>query len=62
MGEDQAGFDAGLLERFDQEIWSKIPHIEDGVDSVVNLTPLVDLTEDLSVQERSTRWTCKAPT
>ena len=34
-----------LLEKFEQEIWNKIPHIEG--DKVVNPTPLVDLTNDL---------------
>jgi cysteine synthase len=38
-----------LLERFQQEIWSKIPHLEEkqGKLSVVNATPLIDITEDL---------------
>lgn len=34
-----------LLEKFQKEIWSKVPHIESG--KVVNATPLVDLTLDL---------------
>lgn len=34
-----------LLEKFEREIWNKIPHIEEG--SVINATPLVDLTNDL---------------
>ena len=38
-------FDKTLLEKFEQEIWNKIPHLEDG--KVVNATPLVDLTSDL---------------
>ncbi len=38
-------FDKPLLEKFEQEIWSKIPHLEDG--KVVNATPLIDLTDDL---------------
>ena len=38
-------FDEALLEKFEQEIWNKIPHLEDG--KVVNATPLIDLTEDL---------------
>ncbi len=40
--------DTGLLERFEKEIWSKIPHLEktDG-SKVVNATPLVDITADL---------------
>jgi cysteine synthase/rhodanese-related sulfurtransferase len=40
--------DNTLLERFQKEIWSKVPHIEktDGV-KVVNATPLIDITDDL---------------
>ena len=37
--------DKALLEKFEREIWSKIPHVEGGM--VVNATPLVDLTNDL---------------
>jgi len=37
--------DVGLLERFDAEIWNKVPHLEDGV--VVNPTPLVEVTDAL---------------
>ena len=33
-----------LLQKFEQEIWNKIPHIEET--KVVNPTPLIDLTED----------------
>ena len=38
-----------LLEQFQNEIWSKVPHLEekDGQTKVVNPTPLIDLTEDL---------------
>jgi len=38
-----------LLEHFEQEIWSKVPHLEDkqGEVKVVNATPLIDITEDL---------------
>ncbi len=38
-----------LLERFEQEIWSKIPHLEEklGKTKIVNATPLIDLTKDL---------------
>lgn len=43
--------DAALLRRFEQEIWSKIPHVEGG--KVVNATPLVDLTQDLKECARS---------
>jgi cysteine synthase len=38
-------FDKPLLEKFEQEIWNKIPHLEG--EKVVNATPLVDLTADL---------------
>jgi cysteine synthase len=40
--------DSILLERFQKEIWSKIPHLEktDG-GKVVNATPLRDITDDL---------------
>ncbi|MGB0855684.1 MAG: pyridoxal-phosphate dependent enzyme [Nitrosopumilus sp.] len=34
-----------LLEKFEQEIWNKIPHLEG--DKIVNATPLVNLTNDL---------------
>ncbi|MHA7646557.1 pyridoxal-phosphate dependent enzyme [Nitrosopumilus sp. S4] len=33
-----------LLEKFEQEIWNKIPHLKET--EIVNPTPLVDLTED----------------
>ncbi len=38
-------FDKTLLEKFEQGIWSKIPHFEEN--KVVNATPLIDLTDDL---------------
>ena len=40
--------DNTLLERFEQEIWNKVPHIEEkeGQTKVVNETPLIDLTDD----------------
>jgi cysteine synthase len=40
--------DSALLEHFEREIWSKVPHLEnnDGSTKVVNATPLVDITED----------------
>ena len=34
-----------LLEQFEKEIWSKIPHMDNG--KIVNATPLVDLSQDL---------------
>lgn len=45
MNENQSNnVDNTLLQKFEQEIWNKIPHIEEA--KVVNPTPLVDLTED----------------
>ncbi|MDH3277516.1 MAG: pyridoxal-phosphate dependent enzyme [Nitrosopumilus sp.] len=43
--------DSNLLEKFQQEIWNKVPHLEDdqGKTKVVNATPLIDLTADLKV-------------
>jgi len=40
-----------LLEHFEEEIWSKVPHLEEkqGQAKVVNATPLIDLTEDLKI-------------
>jgi cysteine synthase/rhodanese-related sulfurtransferase len=37
-----------LLEHFEQEMWSKVPHLEEkqGETKVVNATPLIDITED----------------
>ncbi len=40
--------DTVLLERFEKEIWSKIPHIDISKgEKVVNATPLIELTSDL---------------
>ncbi|MDQ3837579.1 MAG: hypothetical protein M3270_11710, partial [Thermoproteota archaeon] len=45
--------DTSLLETFEREIWSKIPHLEEGSAGgagdrkIVNPTPLIDITEDL---------------
>jgi cysteine synthase len=41
--------DSILLEHFQREIWSKVPHLEEKPDAVkiVNATPLIDITEDL---------------
>ncbi len=41
---EENNIDHSLLEKFEQEIWNKIPHL-DG-DKIVNATPLTDLTED----------------
>ena len=43
--EIQSSVDTALLEKFEEEIWSKIPHLQG--DKVENATPLVDLTDDL---------------
>ena len=46
MEENQSNnIDNVLLEKFEKEIWSKIPHLEGT--RIVNPTPLVELTEDL---------------
>ncbi|MDH5658532.1 MAG: pyridoxal-phosphate dependent enzyme, partial [Nitrosopumilus sp.] len=37
--------DSNLLKKFEEEVWCKVPHLEDT--KIVNPTPLVDLTEDL---------------
>ncbi|KAF6246151.1 cysteine synthase [Nitrosopumilus sp. b3] len=37
--------DNNLLQKFEEQIWNKIPHLEDN--KVVNPTPLIDLTADL---------------
>ena len=37
--------DLPLLEKFEQEVLSKIPHLKG--DQIINATPLVDLTDDL---------------
>ncbi len=37
--------DNALLERFQKEIWNKVPHMENGV--VVSATPLKDIAQDL---------------
>lgn len=41
--------DISLLEHFEREIWSKVPHLEEKPDAakIVNPTPLIDITEDL---------------
>ena len=40
--------DKVLLKRFEEEIWSKVPHLENNEEGtkVVNATPLVDITVD----------------
>ena len=42
--------DSALLEDFQREIWSKVPHLEEekpGEVKVVSVTPLIDITDDL---------------
>ena len=43
----ESNIDSILLEHFEQEIWSKVPHLEDkqGEAKVINTTPLIDLDE-----------------
>jgi cysteine synthase/rhodanese-related sulfurtransferase len=42
-----SNIDSILLEHFEREIWSKVPHLEKPDDgNVVNATPLIDITED----------------
>lgn len=40
--------DADLLEKFEQKIWSRMPHPEGSDGAIANATPLVDLTADLA--------------
>lgn len=42
--EKENNIDKVLLDRFEQEIWNKVPHLEGT--KIVNSTPLIDLTED----------------
>jgi cysteine synthase/rhodanese-related sulfurtransferase len=44
-----SNIDSTLLEHFQREIWSKVPHLEEkqGEVKVVNATPLTDITKDL---------------
>ena len=43
-----SNIDSILLEHFEREIWSKVPHLQEkpGEVKVVNATPLIDITED----------------
>jgi len=49
--------DSTLLDHFQQEIWSKVPHLEEeeksGERKVASATPLIDITEDLRECARS---------
>ncbi|QUC64840.1 pyridoxal-phosphate dependent enzyme [Nitrosopumilus sp. K4] len=44
---ENVSVDQQLLNKFEEEIWSKIPHVQEinGEKKIVNETPLVDLTE-----------------
>src|ERR671915_653488 len=46
---ERTDIDNSLMERFEREIWSKVPHLEEksGEAKVVSPTPLIDITEDL---------------
>jgi cysteine synthase A len=46
---NQSNIDRVLLENFQQEIWNKVPHLEEkpNAEKIVNATPLIDITEDL---------------
>jgi len=50
-----SNIDSSLLEHFQREIWSKVPHLEEkpGEVKVVNATPLIDITEDLKACARN---------
>ncbi len=52
-----SNIDRSLLEHFQQEIWSKVPHLEEerkpGEVKVIGATPLIDMTEDLRECARS---------
>jgi hypothetical protein len=57
-----SNIDNALLERFEEEIWSKVPHLDEKQAKVVNATPLIDLTEDLkecakNVYNLNLEWT-----
>jgi cysteine synthase len=48
--ENGSGYvDSSLLERFNSEVWSKVPHLEENSSGikVLNATPLIDISEDL---------------
>ena len=44
-----SNIDTALLEKFEKEVLSQVPHKEerDGKVEIVNATPLIDLTDDL---------------
>lgn len=48
MTENSAEIDRELLALFNEKIWNNVPHIEEsnGERKIVNMTPLVDLTDD----------------
>ena len=46
---EESNVDNALLEKFEKEVLSQVPHREekDGKVEIVNATPLIDLTEDI---------------
>ena len=46
---EESNVDNALLEKFEKEVLSQVPHREekDGKVEIVNATPLIDLTDDL---------------
>jgi len=46
---NESNIDNVLLKHFEEEIWSKVPHLDEkqGEVKIVNVTPLIDITEDL---------------
>ena len=46
---EESNVDNALLEKFEKEVLSQVPHIEEreGKVEIVNATPLTDLTNDL---------------
>ena len=46
---EESNVDNALLEKFEKEVLSQVPHKEekDGKVEIVNATPLIDLTDDL---------------
>ena len=43
----ESNIDTALLEDFEREMWSKVPHLDKLEAKVVNATPLIDITGDL---------------
>ena len=47
--EQNNDIDKVLLERFEEEIWNKVPHLENNEKDakIINASPLEDITKDL---------------